>query len=221
MMYLQVAAYLEPAVARALYKGFRRDIGFYNGQQIILNPGGTLFAYLFSEAWLDAGAFLDADGVDWFKNTQLAALANRGFCLEHAEDYATYHENSWGCSAGDSPWGYDVSGATPALVKPKPNGTVSIYSAISCLPYIPEHVLALVEYLFHQQPQTWGQYGFFDAYNLAVSPPWFSSAIYGIDKGCSMLMIENYLSGLVWKTYTHSPLIQKSLAILGFTRKEG
>lgn len=221
MMYLQAAAYLEPAVARALYKGFRRDMSIYNGQQIILNPGGTLFAYLFSEAWLDAGAFLDADGVDWFKNTQLAALANRGFCLEHAEDYATYHENSWGCSAGDSPWGYDVSGATPALVKPKPNGTVSIYSAISCLPYIPEHVLALVEYLFHQQPQTWGQYGFFDAYNLAVSPPWFSSAIYGIDKGCSMLMIENYLSGLVWKTYTHSPLIQKSLAILGFTRKEG
>ncbi len=46
-------------------------------------------------------------------------------------------------------------------------------------------------------------------------------AIYGIDKGCSMIMIENALSGLVWETYTNSPLIQKSLKILGFTSREG
>jgi hypothetical protein len=221
MMYLQAAAQLEPSVARALYHGFRRDIGIYDGQQIIINPGGTLFVYLFSEAWLEVGAYLDPDGVDWYNNTRLAALANRSFCLEHAADFKTYHKNSWGCSAGDSPWGYDVSGSTPALVKPVPNGTVSIYSALSCLPYIPQHVLAMLEYLYHQQPQTWGEYGFFDAYNLCVSPAWYSSAIYGIDKGCSMIMIENYLSRLVWKTYTNSPLIQKSLATLGFTRKEG
>jgi len=221
MMYLQAAAQLQPSVARKLYHGFRRDIGVYNGQQIIINPGGTLFVYLFSEAWLDTGVYLDPDGVNWYNNTRLAALANRSFCLEHAADFKTYHENSWGCSAGDSPWGYDVSGSTPALVKPVPNGTVSIYSALSCLPYIPEHVLTMVDYLYHHQPQTWGKHGFYDSYNLSVSPPWYSSALYGIDKGCSMIMIENYLSRLIWKTYTDSPLIQKSLAILGFARKEG
>jgi len=36
-----------------------------------------------------------------------------------------------------------------------------------------------------------------------------------------MIMIENYLSRLIWKTFTESPLIQKSLSILGFSQKEG
>jgi len=35
-----------------------------------------------------------------------------------------------------------------------------------------------------------------------------------------MIMIENYLSGLIWKTYTGSDLIQKSLEILQFTKKQ-
>lgn len=219
MMYLQAAAQIEPTIARQLYQGFSRDTGTYEGQPIIINPGGNLFAYQFSEAWLDTAHYLDPDGVDWFKNTQLATLANRAFCLEHAAAFKTYHANSWGASAGDSPWGYDVSGATPALHPPQPNGTVSIYGALSSLPFTPELTLNMVQYLYEHHPQTWGPYGFYDSYNLAVTPPWYSRSLYGIDKGCSMLMIENYLSGLIWDTYTNSPLIQKSLGILGFTRR--
>lgn len=219
MMYLQAATQIDPGVALALYNGFSRDMGEFEGQKIIVNPGGTLFAYLFSEAWLDTARYLDADGVDWFNNTRLAALANRSFCMEHAGEFKTYHANSWGASAGDSPWGYDVSGSTPSLHKPKPNGTVSIYSAVSCLPFIPDLTIAMIQYLYDNHPQTWGKYGFFDAYNLAVPTPWYSQTLLGIDKGCSMIMIENYLSGLIWDTYTNSPMIQKSLDILGFKKK--
>ncbi|HUM70035.1 MAG TPA: glucoamylase family protein [Chloroflexota bacterium] len=211
MMYLQAAAQIEPSVARRLYQGFSRDLGEYNGQKIIINPGGNLFAYQFSEAWLDTARYLDPDGVDWFHNTRLATLANRQFCLEHAAHFKTYHANSWGVSAGDSPWGYDVSGSTPSLEEPEPNGTVSIYGALSSLPFTPEFTLDMMQYLYHQHPQTWGLYGFFDSYNLAVSPPWYSHSLYGIDKGCSMIMIENYLSRLIWETYTNSPTIQKSV----------
>ncbi|MCA9954718.1 MAG: hypothetical protein KC434_08365, partial [Anaerolineales bacterium] len=103
---------------------------------------------------------------------------------------------------------------------PKPNGTVSIYGALSSLPFTPKHTLEMIDYLYHEQPQTWGPYGFYDAYNLSVSPPWYSQALYGIDKGCSMLMIENYLTGLIWNTYTNSPTIQQALDILGFTQRE-
>ena len=108
----------------------------------------------------------------------------------------------------------------PCLHHPKPNGTVSIYSALSCLPYIPEQVTGMILHLYHDHPKTWGKYGFFDSYNLAVSPPWYSHSLYGIDKGCSMIMIENHLSRLVWETYTNSPYIQKGLAVLGFTKRE-
>jgi hypothetical protein len=219
MMYLQAAAQVEPDLARRLYQGFRRDKGQFDGHDIIINPGGTLFAYQFTQAWLDSARTLDPEGIDWFANTRLATLANRQFCLDHADQFRTYHADSWGVSAGDSPWGYDVSGATPALHPPKPNGTVSIYGAVSALPFTPELTLRMMEYLEREQPQTWGRYGFFDSYNLSVEPAWYSSAIYGIDKGCSLLMIENYLTGLIWNTYTQSRAIQQALTVLGFRER--
>ncbi|MBI5669467.1 MAG: hypothetical protein HZC41_15800 [Chloroflexi bacterium] len=219
MMYLQAAGHIEPSLARRLYQGFRRDKGTFDGHDIIINPGGNLFAYQFSEAWLDTASYLDPDGVDWFNNTRLATLANRQFCIEHAHEFKTYHANSWGISAGDSPWGYDVSGAPPALGNVKPNGTVSIYGAVASLPFVPDLALAMIEYLYREHPQTWGRYGFFDSYNLAVEPPWYSHSLYSIDKGCSLLMVENYLSGLVWHTYTNSAYIQNALSVLGFYKR--
>jgi Uncharacterized protein conserved in bacteria len=73
-----------------------------------------------------------------------------------------------------------------------------------------------VEYLYHHHPQTWGPYGFFDAYNLDVTPPWYSRTLYAIDKGLSLVMIENHLTRLVWDVYTSSPYIRQALKILGF-----
>jgi hypothetical protein len=219
MMYLQAAGQIEPSLALRLYRGFSRDIGLYDGQEIIINPGGNLFAYQFSEAWLDTGKYLDPDRIDWFNNTRLAALANRSFCMEHSDIFKTYHANSWGLSAGDSPRGYAVFGSPPCLGTPHHDGTVSIYAALASLPFIPELTMDMIQYLYHNHPQTWGQYGFFDAYNLDVSPAWYSNSVYGIDKGCSMIMIENHLSRLIWELYTNSPYIQKSLKVLDFKKR--
>ena len=130
-----------------------------------------------------------------------------------------WSSGSSGISAGDSPWGYDVSGAPPSLVPPQPNGTVSIYGAVSALPFTPEHSLSMMDYLIREHPQTWGQYGFFDSYNLDAGEPWYSSAVYGIDKGCSLLMVENYLTGLIWDVYTGSPAIQQAMRALGFQER--
>lgn len=221
MMYLQAAARLDPPLAVSLYRGFRRDIGYYEGQRIIINPEGTLFAYQFTEAWLDTVRYRDPDGVDWFNNTQLATLANRSFCMEHSHRFKTYHANSWGLSAGDSPSGYSVFGSTPCIGQPHHNGTVSIYAAIASLPFVPDLTLAMMDYLYANHPQTWGPYGFVDAYNLDVSPAWYSQTIYSIDKGCSMIMIENYLTGLVWQIYTNSSYIQNALRVLGFQQHTG
>ena len=38
-----------------------------------------------------------------------------------------------------------------------------------------------------------------DAYNLDVTPEWYSDRVIGIDKGISLVMIENYRSGLIWQ----------------------
>lgn len=219
MMYLQAARQLDADVARALYQGFRRDRAAFNGEEIIICPGGTLFVYQFSEAWLDTRRYLDPDGVDWFKNSRLAALANRAYCIEQAAQYRSFHEKSWGLSAGDSPKGYEVAHGWPALHPPHHSGTVSIFSAISCLPFIPDETLAMMQYLYEEQPKTWGKYGFFDAYNTCVEPAWYSHSVYGIDKGCSLLMVENYLSGLIWDVYSNSAEMQQALRILGFQKR--
>jgi hypothetical protein len=221
MLYLQAAGQLDPALALRLYRGFARDTRDFNGQRVIVNPDGNLFAYLYSMTWLDTRHHLDPDGIDWFNNTRLAALANRDFCIRHASAYQTYHAESWGLSAGDSPHGYYVAGSEPCLNEPRHNGTVSIYAALGALPFVPDEATAMARYLYHHHPQTWGPYGFFDAYNLDVSPPWYSHSLYGIDKGCSMIMIENHLTGLIWDIYTHSPAIQAALGTLGFRRREG
>jgi hypothetical protein len=219
MMYLQAAPYLDPDLARKLYHGFSRDTGVYDGQKIIINPGGNLFAYQFSEAWLDTARYLDPDGIDWFNNSRLASLANRSFCIDHSHIFKTFHDRSWGASCGDGPHGYEVSGSTPSIMKPRTNGTVSIHSALSCLPFIPDHTKELILCIYENYPQTWGRYGFYESYNLDVTPPWYSRAHYGIDKGCSMIMLENYSSGLIWNIYTNSPFIQKALSVLGFHRR--
>jgi hypothetical protein len=221
MMYLQAAGQLEPALAARLYRGFARDTREFDGHKIIVNPDGNLFAYLYSMAWLDPRRHLDPDGIDWFNNTQLAALANRSFCMAHASEYKTYHANSWGLSAGDSPNGYYVAGGAPSLRPPRHNGTVHIYAALASLPFVPAEAAAMALYLYHHHPQAWGPYGFYDAYNLDVSPPWYSRALYAIDKGISMIMIENYLTGLVWNVYTESRRIEAALAVLGFYQRDG
>lgn len=219
MMYLQAANTLNPYQSKALYHGFSRDKGFFNDQEIIVNPGGNLFAYQFSEAWLDTEKYLDPDGIDWSVNTKLAIMANRQFCIDYSKKFRTYHARSWGLSAGDNPHGYAVSGAAPSLYPPHHDGTVSIYSAIASLPFVPDQTLEMIDYLYSNQPHTWGKYGFFDSYNLDVNPHWYSHSIYGIDKGVSMIMIENHLSRLIWETYTNCELIQKSLKTLNFTKK--
>lgn len=221
MIYLQAAGQLEPALAVRLYQGFARDMRDFADHKVIVNPDGNLFAYLYSKAWLDARQYLDPDGIDWFNNTRLAALANREFCISQSARYRTYHADSWGLSAGDSPAGYYVSGSEPCLRPPRHNGTVCIYAALASLPFVPEQAQSMALYLYRHHPQAWGPYGFYDSYNLDVSPPWHSSALYGIDKGISMIMIENYLSGLVWDTYTRSAVIQKALAVLGFRQRRG
>lgn len=219
MMYLQAAGQLDASLARRLYQGFRRDKGYFEGQEIIITPGGNLFAYQFSDAWLDTGRYLDPDGIDWFNNTRLATLANRDFCIKHADEFKTYHEDSWGISCGDGPWGYDVSGATPSIYPITPNGTISIHGALAALPFVPDLTMRMIDHVYRNHPQTWGKYGFFAAYNLAVDPPWYSHAMLGIDKGCAVVMIENYLTGLIWDVYSKSPHIQKALSVLNFTER--
>lgn len=215
MMYFLAAPFLPEATARALYAGFSRDVRTYNGHTVIVNPGGNLFAYHFSEAWFDAARYIDPQGINWADNAKAAGLGNRDFCLSQQDRYPAY-AHLWGLSASDGPQGYQVSGALPALHEPHHNGTISVYSVLSSLPYTFKESVAVMETLYYHHPQSYGKYGYVDAINLDWPTPYFSPYTLGIDKGCSMLMIENVLTQSIWTLYTQHPLIQQALTILGF-----
>lgn len=65
-------------------------------------------------------------------------------------------------------------------------------------------------------PQLKGKYGFLDAFNLDVTPAWFSDRYIGIDKGISLLMLENYRSGLIWELTDRNSYIQTAFQRLEF-----
>ena len=64
-----------------------------------------------------------------------------------------------------------------------------------------------------------GIYGLKDALNIEKKNTWTAKRFYGIDKGITLLMLENYKSKLIWKLYTNHPYIQKAIKKLGFTKK--
>lgn len=50
---------------------------------------------------------------------------------------------------------------------------------------------------------------------------WVADHYIGIDKGISVVMLENYQSGLIWDLFMKNDYVQKGLRQLGFRGKLG
>ncbi len=49
---------------------------------------------------------------------------------------------------------------------------------------------------------------------MDVQPVWFADRYIGIDKGISLLMLENYRSDLIWRLTDGNKFIQKAFELL-------
>jgi len=94
------------------------------------------------------------------------------------------------------------------------DGTITPCGAAGSIVFTPEYSIRALENYYNNFPKLWGKYGFKDAYNLE-DEEWYSKEYIGIDKGISMIMIENYLSELIWKYFMKNEYVQKGLDILG------
>lgn len=189
----------------------------YDGiEDIYHSPGGALFVYQFSHAFIDFRNKRDARGIDWFENSVKATLANRRWCINHSGRFKTYHANAWGLTACETPAGYSgAPGTAPSLVdNAKINdGTVAPCGAVGSVAFTPEESIQAMEF-YASMPELWCEYGFIDAYNLDVEPAWYSERVIGIDKGIGLLMIENLRSGLIWETVMQHPCVRKGLEVM-------
>lgn len=191
--------------------------GSYDGiENIYHSPGGALFVYQFSHAFIDFRNKRDARGIDWFENSIKATLANRRYCINHHHQFKTYHANSWGLTACETPCGYSgAPGTAPSKVDNSKinDGTVAPCGAVGSVAFTPKESIEAMEF-YATDPKLWCEYGFIDAYNLDVEPAWYSDRVIGIDKGIGLLMIENLRSGLIWETMMKHPSVQKGLEVM-------
>ena len=185
-------------------------------KDIIYTYCGTLFTYQFSHAWIDFRNKKDRDEIDWFNNSVKATKANRQYCIDNQNKFKTFNENSWGLTACLSPKGYISPGAKPADIdlELENDGTVTPCGAIGSIVFTPKQSIKALEYYYNTFPKLWGKYGLKDGYNLENEKPWFAKEYIGIDKGIEIIMIENYLSGSIWKYFMKNEFIKKSMEIL-------
>lgn len=197
-------------------------------EPFIYSYDGSLFQHQFSHAFIDFRNIIDDQEIDWFENARRATRANYLYTQDFSHRYLTYHESSWGISAGDGPNEYRAYGAQPAKANAH-NGTIVPYAAVASINYLEyESLMATLNYASIPQLQT--TYGYADAYNLgpvddsynqtiANLTPWYDPHVLGIDKGITTLMIENYRTELIWDMFMQNSYVQVGLNALGFVAK--
>lgn len=215
MMYLQAAGQdnIDEETARSLYLSFDRPYGMYKGIGCYYEPGGVLFVHQYSHCWFNFLDYKGCDDIDWAINTKNATLAQIRWCQDQ-HHIKTFLEGLWGVSAFDGKKGYIVHGTVPSrTMKPNSDGTIGPCAIAGSLPYTYEESANALLYIYQQHPDMWGPYGFYDSMNSEQG--WYADTYLGIDKGETMLMINNALYGEVWDLYMSHPRVQKGIKKLG------
>ena len=95
------------------------------------------------------------------------------------------------------------------------NGTVAPSAVAASLPFIPDLALPALNYMYRKySDKIWGKYGFVDSFNPGQN--WYYNGYLGIDEGNTVLMLENFRSGIVWKEFMQVPYVQNAMKKAGF-----
>ncbi|WNN50152.1 alpha-L-fucosidase [Siccibacter colletis] len=208
-----------PPDAAAMFYHLERKYGHYGDSgDLVYVWGGALFTYQFSHAWLDFRRLWDRQGTDWWQNSINASAANRNFCIANHDVLPSLDANNWGITACNGPAGYYPYGAPPSGNIGENNqhytdGTVTPSGPLGSLPFMPREVLDAMT-LWYENPRLWTSYGFVEAFNLSGAAPWYCPFNSGLIKGLTLLMIENYRSGLIWDMYMRHPVIARGVAAI-------
>jgi len=219
MVYFLAAGSTTHPIDEEMFYSFIRHTGTYGGGQPFIHSWfGSIFTHQYSHAWFDLRNKVDKTGTDWWSNSVIASTANRQFAIDHSNVYNTFGPEAWGITASDSPHGYEGKyGTAPSGYSNDAHlvdGTLAPAGALGSIVFTPEESIAALKH-FYTFPELVGDYGLKDAYNTAVTPAWFDRDVIGIDKGISLLMIENYRTGFVWKWFMKNKQVQKGLDEIG------
>jgi hypothetical protein len=171
--------------------------------------GGPLFFTQYSFLGLDPRHLKDQYADYWVQNVN-QSLINWAYCKTNPKKFPGYSAAIWGLTASDNPWGYNAQSPTNDL------GVITPTAAISSIAYTPLQSLnALKTDYYFLGDHLWGNYGFYDAFD--VTQGWWATSTLAIDQGPIICMIENYRTGLLWNLFMSAPEVQSGLTKLGFT----
>lgn len=211
--------YISSNQARQLFKGFERNKGKYNQLEYIYCPTNALFVYQYSHAWIDFKKLNTQDGIDWFENSRVATLANKEFCVDHQEEFPIFENSIWGATACLTPEGYRNQCVIPNDFKDKyekMSGVFAPSAPLGSLPFADKEVLDVLKTLKNKYMDAFKKYGFIDSITIKDEHIWMADDYIGINKGITVLMIDNYLNNTTWKYYMKHKIIQKAIKKLGF-----
>jgi len=171
--------------------------------------GGPLFFSHYSFLGLDPRNLEDQFANYWEQNVN-HTLINRQYCIDNPLGYEGYSASSWGLTASDNHQFYSAHSPTNDL------GVITPTAAISSIPYTPEYSLQAIRHFYYELgADLWGEYGFFDSFNMTEK--WWATSYLAIDQGPIVVMIENYRTGLLWDLFMSAPEITEGLNKLGFS----
>ena len=190
----------------------RKPIGRYGNFIYMQEP--PLFVHQFAQVYIDMHERRDAY-VDYFRNSQLATLAQRQFCIDLRTEFPSWGENLWGVTASDSATGYKAWGGPPRTWSFNTlDGTIVPCAAAGSLPFAPRETLTVLHHLkLAYGDRIWRRYGFVDAFNPETG--WVNSDVLGIDQGITMLQAENLRTGLIQRLFMQSPEAQLAIGKAG------
>lgn len=213
---LAIASPTHPVPASYWTSGWA-GAGYVNGNtwygyKLYVGPnlGGPLFFAHYSFMGFDPRGIKD-QYANYYVQNHNHTMINRSWCINNPLHHTGYGENCWGLTASDDPFGY-LAHAPGAATD---NGTITPAAAIPSMPYTPQESLEALKHFYREYgANLWGEYGFYDAFNLKQN--WFADSYLAIDQGPIINMIENYRSGLLWDAFMKNPEIAPALEAIGF-----
>ncbi len=217
IIYVLAASSPTHPIDKSVYdEGWARNGGLTNGNKYFditlpLGPskGGPLFFSHYSFLGLDPRNLQDQYANYWEQNVNHTSI-NRQHCIDNPGGFIGYSDVSWGLTASDNHDGYSAHSPTNDI------GVITPTAAISSIPYTPDESMDAIRHFYYiLGDRMWGEYGFYDAFN--VTEEWYAKSYIAIDQGPIICMIENHRTGLLWDLFMSAPEIQNGLTKLGFT----
>ena len=198
---------------------------------------GPLFTHQLSHIWCDFRGIRDRAmrerDADYFENSRRATVVQQQYAIRNPMGFDHYGEWCWGISASDGPGfvtrkiGGIVRVFFDYVARGVPygpdDGTVAPWAVAASLPFAPEIVAPTLLALGGLEVPVKNPYGFKASINPSFHARghddgigWVSPYHFGINEGPTVLMIENFRSGMIWSLTRRCTPLVSGLRAAGF-----